>query len=276
MIFVRRGAVEPAVLPGIRAQKLQHLRALGREPSTDDIDGYRHREVVDALWKAQHCKCCYCERKILDDYNDVEHYRPKARADRRPGCVERHGYWWLAYTWSNLMFACPTCNRSEKNDQFPLGGDSVPLVDPQQPPGAERPLLLDPSGTINPVCHIQFSFQPLKPFGPDEWVAIPREKSELGKHTIAVCGLNRPGHLELRKRHVLRIHELFVTPLQSALASANSRRIGEAYERALALLMPSGDFVALTYDALLHFVPPHVLQRVALRWPEPDAVGRSD
>lgn len=40
-------------------------------------------------------KCCYCEAKIAHPYNDVEHVRPKARADRRPGSVATHGYWWL-------------------------------------------------------------------------------------------------------------------------------------------------------------------------------------
>ena len=38
------------------------------------------------LCSAQHCKCCYCERNNFEaSYNDVEHYRPKLRADRGPG-----------------------------------------------------------------------------------------------------------------------------------------------------------------------------------------------
>lgn len=35
----------------------------------------------------QHHKCCYCEHKIKERHNDVEHHRPKGRADRRPGSI---------------------------------------------------------------------------------------------------------------------------------------------------------------------------------------------
>jgi hypothetical protein len=101
-------------------------------------------------------------------FNDVEHYRPKTSADRLPGSTATHGYWWLAYTWDNLLFACPSCNRSNKNDLFPLEHGSTPLHDPDDAPGGERPLLLHPRQD-NGVEHIEFVFTAL----PDNVPAEP-------------------------------------------------------------------------------------------------------
>ncbi|HMY18924.1 MAG TPA: hypothetical protein PKA58_21505, partial [Polyangium sp.] len=70
-----------------------------------------------------------------------EHYRPKAEADRRPGSHETHGYHWLAFTWSNLYFSCPDCNRSYKRTRFPLEHGSIALKTRKRPPGQEIPLL---------------------------------------------------------------------------------------------------------------------------------------
>ena len=39
----------------------------------------------------------------------VEHYRPKSF------------YYWLAFSWDNLLIACPTCNQNKKAN-FPLAG----------------------------------------------------------------------------------------------------------------------------------------------------------
>jgi uncharacterized protein (TIGR02646 family) len=107
MIRITRGP-EPANLVTIRNAQLAVLRTLGREPTSKEINGYS--VVAEDLWKAQHHKCCYCEQRIPKGFNDVEHYRPKAVAARQPGSNDTHGYWWLAFTWENLLFACPACN----------------------------------------------------------------------------------------------------------------------------------------------------------------------
>ena len=56
-------------------------------------------------------KCAYCETPV--EQAVVEHYRPK-----------RGGYYWLAYSWDNLLLACPKCNEF-KGDRFPLLGTRV-------------------------------------------------------------------------------------------------------------------------------------------------------
>jgi uncharacterized protein (TIGR02646 family) len=121
MIHIQRGA-EPAELAAERARELPRVRtiAAARRPTKEDI-GDRYKVAHDALWRAQHFKCCYCESREQSKRNDVEHFRPKARADRKPGAREDHGYWWMAWTWANLLFACRNCNQPPaKSDQFPL------------------------------------------------------------------------------------------------------------------------------------------------------------
>lgn len=129
MIRVDRGE-EPIALVEKRKEKLGKLRTLikstGKAPTSDDIDGYAI--VSNELWTRQHFKCCYCELREQNKRNDVEHFRPKGRADRAPGSKDIHGYWWLAYTWENLLFSCRNCNQSPaKLDKFPLRVGSTAL-----------------------------------------------------------------------------------------------------------------------------------------------------
>jgi uncharacterized protein (TIGR02646 family) len=104
--------------------------------------------VKTALRDAQNNKCCYCEGFFAGHASgDVEHFRPKTcfrQAKTAP--VEYPGYYWLAYTWSNLYYACELCNRVGKRNLFPLidpakrnrsGNDSY----------VEVPEILDPGGT---------------------------------------------------------------------------------------------------------------------------------
>lgn len=89
------------------------------------------RLVKDDLYKAQRDrfleasakKCAYCELGIAPGQRkgDVEHYRPKGAVKRRDGTlvtihqdgqpVKHPGYYWLAYSWENLLPSCLACNR---------------------------------------------------------------------------------------------------------------------------------------------------------------------
>jgi 5-methylcytosine-specific restriction endonuclease McrA len=278
VIRIHRGA-EPKELVDTRARELPKLRKIASKapPNPGDITGY---EIAgEPLWRAQHYKCCYCELKLTKRYNDVEHYRPKCRADRSPGCIDTHGYWWLAFTWENLLFACPSCNRSGKNDLFPLTKGDKALQSEDQPPGKERPYLLDPSGDINPVEHIQFEYrlasqsEPARLHGPMQWFARPRGRSIRGNYTIDVCELNHPDLVELRKDHVDHHVQPHVDELLAAIAASSKPRVQRAFARALGMLAPASAYVALTYDALRHFVPDAKLAPWNFAWPKPKDVA---
>ncbi len=271
MIPVQRSN-EPAFFGALRNAQLTALRRLGRPPTSDDITGYR--VVADELWRCHRYKCCYCERKVSCSYNDVEHYRPKARADRSPGCQDTHGYWWLAFTWTNLLFACPICNRSEKNDQFPLQSGCSPLRAEEDPPGGELPLLLDPAGPTSPAMHITFAPGRLHPRGPLRWWARPYRGSLHGAWTIRVCGLNDDDQAELRDDHVDSVVVPRVDELHKAIASARRQTVQREYSLATGLLRPTLPYVLLSYDTLRRRVPASMLRPYGLSWPPRRSVGR--
>jgi len=63
---------------------------------------YKHKDVKERLEeKLYYWKCAYCEQRI-EGYH-VEHYRPKSI------------YYWLAYSWDNLLFCCSRCNQFKLN-----------------------------------------------------------------------------------------------------------------------------------------------------------------
>jgi len=71
----------------------------------DKKNRYKVGSVQKKLNKIYHLKCAYCEQKLLDSPKHIEHYRPKK------------SYYWLAYSWDNLLLSCGNCN-SAKGDRF--------------------------------------------------------------------------------------------------------------------------------------------------------------
>lgn len=68
---------------------------------------YKLPDIKDKLENLYHHKCAYCENKV--EQGHVEHYRPKKL------------YPWLAYSWDNLIYGCPTCNQF-KGIHFDIDG----------------------------------------------------------------------------------------------------------------------------------------------------------
>ena len=68
---------------------------------SDEKNLYKAGSVQKKLNEIYHLKCAYCEQKLLDAPKHVEHYRPKDT------------YYWLAYSWDNLLLSCGSCNSSK-------------------------------------------------------------------------------------------------------------------------------------------------------------------
>lgn len=145
-----------------------------------DKSVYGHTSVKDALKRAQHGKCCYCEAPIAPaSHGDVEHFRPKKAVRQGETDPElQPGYYWLAYTWSNLFVSCQVCNQSYKRSFFPLADASHRARSHTQEIADESPLLLDP-GADDPERSIGFRRE--VPFGRDV----------RGETTIRYLGLAR-------------------------------------------------------------------------------------
>jgi uncharacterized protein (TIGR02646 family) len=232
VIRVDRG-LEPTDLPARRHEQLKTVSAV--KPARTDS----HREVYSAvkrvLAERQRKKCCYCERIVTASFNDVEHYRPFSR------------YWWLAWTWENLLFACAPCNRSGKNNAFPLAAGSIALQFGELPPGAERPLMLDPAAD-DPRRHIRFE----KVNG--KWIPIGTD--ERGRETLRVLQLDDEydDHVQRRVRSVME----WVGAVRDAIQARppDLDRIGTLWRQATACLLdPYQELLALTEDVLRHEFP---------------------
>lgn len=265
MIRITRGP-EPASLLPVREAELRRMRPLVLAGVLDsDAVGQAYSVVKRDLWTQQSMRCCYCEAYIQNDYNDVEHFRPKARADRRNGTLDT-GYWWLAWTWENLLFSCPGCNRSAKKDFFPLEPGSVPLRPEEPPPGREMPTLIDPCGE-DPVEAIQFVFDG------SHWRPTGRNGSERGQRTIELLKLDRMDLLTLYDTHVDEHVKPRTEATLEVIGIQDVNRIHSSWRRVRGLLSPRMPFVALSFDAIEHFVSEPVRARWGLELPRPPARG---
>ena len=191
-IVAGTGALTP-VKSWLDAAQTATARALleGAVHKIDD-DIYAHLEVRKVLEKLFEQKCAYCESKIgINADWDVEHYRPKGKVAKNSA---HPGYYWLAYTWSNLLPSCAFCNQRRhdrasltegagpaagKMDQFPLEIEQDRCMSHTGDLSIERPMLLNPC-VDEPELHIAFD-----PNGS----AIGL--TERGQKTIEICHLNR-------------------------------------------------------------------------------------
>jgi uncharacterized protein (TIGR02646 family) len=161
VIRINKPAAPPAYLVKASARATQRLKdaydAAPADFATKALDIsrsiYANASVVTVLRLAQHNKCCFCERKAE---GDVEHFRPKSGFQQTTDEeLQYPGYYWLAYQWSNLFFACGPCNQRHKRNLFPLADPALRALSHHDSIVAEAPLLLDPVAD-NPEAHIRF------------------------------------------------------------------------------------------------------------------------
>ena len=205
MIRISRPKRPPAILDTNgkgRKERGKLCRAYARTPEAYrdrpkafefDRRVYGHRTVKDALIKAQHGKCCFCESKFLHvGYGDVEHFRPKGAVRQSRGASPgRPGYYWLAYEWPNLLVACPRCNREGKGDVFPLADASKRARSHRDDLAQEEPLLINPAED-DPEQYLSFRQE----------AAYAIDGNLRGKATIEVLGLNREWLIERRRERL--------------------------------------------------------------------------
>jgi hypothetical protein len=162
-----------------------------------DAEGKSQSQVRDYLNKYYHRKCAYCEQTCKAE---IEHYRPKK------GVIEDNthdGYYWLCYTWSNLLPSCRYCNteggkgnkfpiinaakrvkspsfNSSKLDQTKCQARKSPLID-------EEPFLIHPEVDNDPEFFFSFKISDDK----NGMTIIGIDTYQRGTKTIDICNLNR-------------------------------------------------------------------------------------
>jgi uncharacterized protein (TIGR02646 family) len=160
------------------------------KPLPIDRTIYAAPTVKDALRKAQHEKCAFCESKFSHvNYGDVEHLRPKRGYKQSSRHRLRYpGYYWLAYEWSNLFYSCQLCNQRFKRNLFPLRNPGKRARSHHHDIREEKPLLVDPAA-VDPSQFVTFRNE----------YAEAVKGNRVGRTTIAVLGLNRKELIEIRR-----------------------------------------------------------------------------
>ncbi len=144
-----RDAEEAAKREGLGVDETEKSSRTARHAAINN-KGSVWRLAADALRKASHDKCWYCETRQDRSDKPVDHFRPKNSIAEAP---DHPGYHWLAFEWRNLRYSCTFCNSKRRDlDGGTSGGkqDHFPIIEP--PPHArcaadpaDRPTLLDPT-----------------------------------------------------------------------------------------------------------------------------------
>ena len=122
----------------------------------------------EALIKASHGKCMYCESKMGHvSFPQIEHIKPKAK------------YPELEFVWENLGICCQYCNtnKGQKYDE------DLPFINPYNE---------------NPQEHIKFI----------GFLIFAKQSSRRGEYTIKEIGLDRPDLRDRRKDRIKSIETL--------------------------------------------------------------------
>jgi uncharacterized protein (TIGR02646 family) len=189
-----------------KAKRRAHCIAYSREPLAYqsgerkfafDSAIYADASVKQSLIAAQHGKCCFCERLIGTD-GDVEHFRPKqAYRQTVKERLQRPGYYWLAYEWSNLYLSCSPCNQRHKQNLFPLQNPAERATDHKQNLSREQPLLIDPERE-DPEALLGFRGE----------IAFAIDDNLKGRTTIELLKLNQRLLPEARLQRLQLLREL--------------------------------------------------------------------
>jgi uncharacterized protein (TIGR02646 family) len=231
LIRIAKSAAEPPILADGAALVEAHEAARQADPTAGanrknafkfEKKIYGSASVKRALRKAQHDKCCYCEGSFAaQSSGDVEHFRPKTCFQQAKGApIEYPGYYWLAYSWSNLYYACEICNRMGKRSLFPL-------TDPSQRNRSgndnhqEAADILDPGGADDPRDHIRFNGAAV------EGITVQ------GRKTIEALGLHRGDLTTARLQHLKLLGALKDVVVLSPEETVIGRRAREMLQQVL-------------------------------------------
>lgn len=257
MIRVSRGA-EPQELRDERRRRLARAILDRRAGGEVDFSGYEVAKV--ALVEALNFKCVFCEMPLRKEGSPVEHFRPKACVQNKGEPVDDSRYWWLAWIWENLLFACDRCNTKYKGNQFPLEPGTAPLPELSFDLDVESPLLIDPA-RVDPRQHIRFQWSEDK----RRWLPVPVAGSRLGAKTIEVLGLDDD---DAPTQHVQERVSLCIEQIGEAIRDGDTQKVRREWERCIrSLFRPRQPFHAVTWDALDWHFPESVRREWGVELP---------
>jgi uncharacterized protein (TIGR02646 family) len=237
MIQIKKkiGATIPLVLStkGIAAAQTLIERYNNGERSFEsksfDSGIYGHDEVKETLINIQDYKCCFCESKIGHiSYGDVEHFRPKAGWVQNSEAINKPGYYWLSYSFDNLLLSCQICNQRYKKNLFPILPNSTRAISHNDNVGNESPVFIHPA-LDNPEDFIGFN----------EEVPFAINGNIRGKETINKLGLDRGLLQEQRMSKLGMVRDIYnlakAIPNTNPALQQRAKEILEKYKTESAL-----------------------------------------
>jgi len=254
VIRVQRGE-EPPELAKERSRQLAPLARQWLADKVDPTDPDAIASFIDAnktrtedgygiaraeLRARLHSKCAYCE-KTIGTRDPLDHFRPRSprRVGRGGRTLEHPGYWWLAFSWDNLLQSCVDCN-SIKDNVFAVEGRRIcPWSADIE---GEKAALLDPS-RIDPTRHLEFHLD-----SRGHWTA--QGKTTLGKTSAAALELDRPG--DRYDVHLGQLAELVTSIEAAALRGAEDLRATWRRKVEVYVVRAAAAFRALTRAYLHH------------------------
>lgn len=230
------GSVDAADPHGVEAFVEQHGRRFDA--------GYRAQawDTLRAQWSH---RCAYCTAE-LHESDPIDHHRP-----RRPRPGEHRGYWWLTWTWRNLLPSCTTCNGA-KDTNFPVEGPRLAPFDGRT--GTENAVLIDPSRD-NPLDHLEFASEVVDGGG-ERWTLQGKKGSPRGKETARILRLDVDRDEARFGAHLDRLRHL-VADLRRELAKGPVA-LHAFWERKIGLFLgrtrgePAQPYPALSHAYLRH------------------------
>jgi hypothetical protein len=270
VIRVQRDTTEPAALTRTRDSRLAIAMLAYDEhgapsaPLADALTGYDAADLKKALYRAQHKKCAWCERRRDFSSSPIDHYRPKNGAWRNepgePRSASHRHYWWLTWTWENLLFSCARCNDAgHKANYFPLLAGTDELPPPPRPfpspvPPAlfdvsvEQPLLIDPA-LGNFLDHVRWAPSSTH-LARQLW--SPTHRTEQGRMTIKILKLEEL--IDEVTKHLIDNVLQGITDVEQHMRGRRFRQAAARWQSVLAFLEPERDFTAATWCALTHWM----------------------
>lgn len=173
-------------------------------------DSDHWKSFKGAFSTVQKGRCGYCEVVVVGTQPcDLEHFRPKGmiqildpdnqgeEKDKLSNVIKRKalrtigtGYWWDAYNWENYLLSCETCNRAWKRNFFPVDGDPLVRMRPNEF-SKDVELLFHPFGDDEPFDHFRYELD-----------GRIRGITKMGLATIETAGLWRPSLVVQRRKHI--------------------------------------------------------------------------
>lgn len=177
----------------------------------NDIDECNWSVFKDSFFKFTNNKCPICE-DTLNRYDDIDHYRPKAK------------YSFLKCCCKNYIILCADCNRAHKGSKFPLGDKF--MAKSQNELSREIRLLINPRND-NIYNYFQLVFRRINngklvlEIHPKD--NLSKNQYEAAKKTISTYGIgycNSNKKIDSCRINILETHyEMFIEFAQELIKS---------------------------------------------------------